>query len=96
MQYLFPTVAKMFHHWTGPYEAEGHLLHTGQWNTGCIDAVGTAHRQAHSSQLSSAAMPLLSSFTAASCCFRPGLLPLQLALALKPPQKEVTTISNFT
>lgn len=59
MQYLFPTVAKMFHHWTGPYEAEGHLLHTGQWNTGCIDAVGTAHRQAHSSQLSSAAMPLI-------------------------------------
>lgn len=31
---------------------------------------------------------VVSSFTAASCCFRPGLLPLQLALALQTTTKR--------
>lgn len=88
MSFSFPTVAKTFHHWSAPYQAEGHSLHMGQcnaWSKRCCrhcPQTSTFRLADFSSNTA------VSSFTAASRCFRPGLLPLQLALGLQTTTKR--------
>lgn len=60
------------------------------------DAVGTAHRQAHSGSQSSAARPLYLHSQRHLADSDLACFPCSWRGHFKPPQREVTTISNFT